>query len=517
MTLLEFSPWAPAILVPVALIVLYTFLAAPRLKRNGIPLKTPRDSLPFVGNGIVFLQPRQKLFAWFHQREREFGLETYQITVPTLPPGVVISDPMCLEYVFKNETLFNKGAFFKERSDDLFGHGIINVDGEPWRAQRKAGLNFLNTTNLRVLTDVALPRYLNENIGWLKNKADGETVADLQEVFHRITSQLMGKMAYNMEMHAGDDFSVAFDYASGATAERFQNPLWFITEFFTGSRLRRSLAIVKEHGRKIVANATCDRKAAEKLSATLPGVDADSEHDGLEEISGSLIQSLLDCIGDEKLVADAALNYLSAGRDTVAQALTWTSYLLMQHPEAIERIRAETAELISPMDGSAGNNTTLLKPPSAPYTMAVFYETMRFYPPIPFEIKQCVRETTLPDGTFLPASSVVVWCPWAMNRSKAIWGSDVDEFRPERWLSLDGKSFASRSAAEYPVFNGGARMCLGKKMADIIAVQVLPSIVTNFDFRPAYEKQQERVSKSSLTLPMQDGLPVFVKRRDVAR
>ena len=53
--------------------------------------------------------------------ERQFGFETFQISVPSLPPGVVINDPKNLEYVFKNEGIFAKGDFFKRRSWDLFG------------------------------------------------------------------------------------------------------------------------------------------------------------------------------------------------------------------------------------------------------------------------------------------------------------------------------------------------------------------------------------------------------------
>lgn len=55
---------------------------------------------------------------------------------------------------------------------------------------------FLNTANLRVLTDVALPQYLAESAEYLNSKADKDTV-DLQHVFHEITTKLMGKMAYN--------------------------------------------------------------------------------------------------------------------------------------------------------------------------------------------------------------------------------------------------------------------------------------------------------------------------------
>ena len=83
--------------------------------------RQPPNTLPLVGNGILFLQARHKLFSWFVKCERLFGFETFQIYVPSLPPGVVINDPKNLEYVFKNEGIFAKGDFFKRRSWDLFG------------------------------------------------------------------------------------------------------------------------------------------------------------------------------------------------------------------------------------------------------------------------------------------------------------------------------------------------------------------------------------------------------------
>lgn len=426
------------------------------------------------------------------------------------------------------------------------GHGIINADGELWRAQRKAGLSFLNTSNLRVLTDVALPALVARSVDVIR-RADPTAPVDLQAVFHDITTRLMGRMAYNMEMRSGDEFDLAFEYASGATAERFQNPLWQLTDVFFGRRLRRAVATIRKFGNEIVASAVRDREnskaraagagalsdrgnskapaagasaVSDRENSKAPAVGAGESTPGsrLDEISGSLIQSLLDSIGDHEIVADAALNYLSAGRDTTAQALTWTFYLLFQNRYVMGRVRNEVKGVLAASGGwaaSKGLDTTLFKPTSLPFTLAVFYESLRLFPPIPFEIKQCLRDTTLPDGTFLPRSSVVVWCPWAMNRSRITWGEDADMFRPDRWLSAgdDGTSpkVMNRSAAEFPVFNGGARLCLGKKMAELIAVQVIAAFAWEFDFVPAFEG--ERVSKSSLTLPMKDGLPCFARQR----
>ena len=212
----------------------------------------------------------------------------------------------------------------------------------------------------------------------------------------------------------------------------------------------------------------------------------------------------------------------------------------MHHRYALAKIRQEVQQALQnrtapaqPVGASATPtllpvDPTLFTPASMPYTLAIFNEVLRLYPPIPFEIKQTQSATTLPDGTFLPGGSVVVWCPWAMNRSRLTWGDDADEFRPERWLLAAGDveekkggaglppqqraAVMQKSASEFPVFNGGARLCLGRKMAELIAVQVIATVAWTFEFVPAYEGR-ERASKSSLTLPMEGGLPVFVKVR----
>jgi len=214
----------------------------------------------------------------------------------------------------------------------------------------------------------------------------------------------------------------------------------------------------------------------------------------------------------------------------------------MHHRYTLAKIRQEVQQALESQGAHRGGDAsssatptlplplpvdpTLFTPTSMPYTLAIFNEALRLYPPIPFEIKQTQSPTTLPDGTFLPQGSVVVWCPWAMNRSRLTWGDDAEEFRPERWLVAAGgggegsapqkTAVMQKSASEFPVFNGGARTCLGKKMAELIAVQVIATVAWTFEFVPAYEGR-ERASKSSLTLPMEGGLPVFVKVRSRGR
>lgn len=310
-----------------------------------------------------------------------------------------------------------------------------------------------------------------------------------------------------MDMHADDPFFRSFELASAATGRRVQNPLWQITERLPSSEVHEAILKVKRFGNAIVAGAVHAREAKHQ--------DGHQEARSAAAVSGSLINSLLDAIPDHELVADAALNFLSAGRDTTAQALTWTFYLLMRHPQVVRRLRDEVAEALGRESGAddgrelKSHGTPFFRPATMPYTMAVFYEALRLYPPVPVELKQCTATTLLPDGTHLPEGTLVVWCIWAMNRSTLIWGEDARSFSPERWME-EGE-LITRSAYEFPVFNGGRRTCLGKAMAEHIAITVIAKLIWLFDFEALDHK--ERVSRNSLTLPMDGGLPCRVKSR----
>lgn len=123
-----------------------------------------------------------------------------------------------------------------------------------------------------------------------------------------------------MEMSPNLPFSRAFDFASEAVAERFQNPVWKLKEFFVGSRLRAAIKEVKQFGRSIVSVAALQRAkrgvttGQEKFIEGMTGTKLNKEATSspIKE-SENLINFLLDHIDDQQIVADAAMNYLSAG------------------------------------------------------------------------------------------------------------------------------------------------------------------------------------------------------------
>jgi len=114
-----------------------------------------------------------------------------------------------------------------------------------------------------------------------------------------------------------------------------------------------------------------------------------------------------------------------------------------------------------------------------------------------------------------------------LNRSTSTFGSDAHIFKPSRWLETDPSNpsklhfvGAKRSAGEFPVFNGGPRSCLGKKMAELMACWVMVRLLSEWEFEEVNDglnmdvESGERRSANSLTLPMEGGLPVRVRRRE---
>ena len=109
-----------------------------------------------------------------------------------------------------------------------------------------------------------------------------------------------------MDMPASLPFSRAFDFASGAIGDRFQNPFWKVKEFVWGAPLRRAIHEVRRFGDAIVSTAVCKREESNANSK-------DQRADSISPLQNNLIDSLLDHIDDHQIVADAAMNYLSAG------------------------------------------------------------------------------------------------------------------------------------------------------------------------------------------------------------
>jgi fatty acid omega-hydroxylase len=205
-----------------------------------------------------------------------------------------------------------------------------------------------------------------------------------------------------------------------------------------------------------------------------------------------------------KELRDIVLNFIVAGRDTTACALSWTFYELTRHPEVVSKIIVEVNEIC----GVAPKvDYSLEKLNKLEYTHAVAMEAIRLHPSVPNDMKYAVHDDILPDGTFVPARAAVVYSPYALGRSKQIWGNDADMFNPERFFKQ-----SEPSTYKFIAFNAGPRICLGKPLALMNMKMVLAVLLPNFNFQDF--KGHTGEYDLSAVLRMKNGFSVRVSRRE---
>ena len=180
-------------------------------------------------------------------------------------------------------------------------------------------------------------------------------------------------------------------------------------------------------------------------------------------------------------VRDEILTIFLAGYETVANALTWTWYLLSQNPGVADKMYAEVAEVLG--TGSDARTATLADYPSLKYTEMVFAESMRLYPPAWAMGRQSTCPIELGPYRF-PPQTHFFFSQYVMHRSAEFW-PDPLVFRPERHTpeaKLDRPRFV------YFPFGGGRRQCIGEGFAWMEGVLSLATIAQKWrlNFLPTY-------------------------------
>jgi cytochrome P450 len=171
-------------------------------------------------------------------------------------------------------------------------------------------------------------------------------------------------------------------------------------------------------------------------------------------------------------VRDHVITIFTAGHETTAMAMTWTWYLLSQHPVEEAKLHSE---LQSVLGGRAPNSGDLSK---LAYTRMVIEESMRLYPPVHTIAREALADDTLA-GRHVPKGSNVLIAPWVLHRHQQLW-QNPGRFDPERF-SLE--QIAARPRFSYLPFGGGRRICIGAAFAMAEATILLATIAQRYRLR----------------------------------
>ena len=177
-----------------------------------------------------------------------------------------------------------------------------------------------------------------------------------------------------------------------------------------------------------------------------------------------------------------------AGYDTTSNSLTWMAYLLAKHPAAQEKLFEELSSVTA-----IGIVPTVDTLKGCSYLYAVIKETLRFFTPVLAFSRLARKDDVLPGTkTFIPAGIEVVPTMFVLHRSKDIYGSNSDEFVPERWE--DPQIEERVGEAGFMPFSIGKRNCIGKEFAMNEMAMLAAVVFRNFKLEwPADEPEPVKV------------------------
>ena len=230
---------------------------------------------------------------------------------------------------------------------------------------------------------------------------------------------------------------------------------------FRRSRARLDAVVEKMIASRRTLTGTQLEQRGDLLSTLMSARDEDASGTGMTDTQ----------------VRDEVLTIFLAGYETVANALTWTWYLLSQNPEAANKMYAEVDEVL-------GDTTATVETfPRLKYTEQVFAESMRLYPPAWAMGRQSTVPIELGPYRF-PPDTHFFFSQYIMHRSPEYW-PDPLLFRPERHTP---EARADRPRFTYFPFGGGRRQCIGEGFAWMEGVLSLATIAQRWrlHFLPDY-------------------------------
>ncbi|CAO1614743.1 unnamed protein product [Jaminaea pallidilutea] len=498
---------------------------------------------PLIGNTLtVIRRGPQNQFHNLLADFRRFPLPSYSWTFWPVGRLVFINRPEYLEFVQKTHfENYPKGALLRDTMSDLLGEtGIFVADGHPWKMQRKMASHIFSVNQFRNIVQVVVHEELRSIAALLQNLTKGShsDVIELPELFYRFTLSSFTKIAFGHDigcltsspssLETAVPFAVAFDKAQNHVNRRFSLPWWQVWEKFnqSGRDMRGCVSEMRSFALQIIHErlaADADEKAQPHVRNDSGIADLGTDDSGAKRPK-DLLGLFMDLTKEPEDLLIVVLNFLIAGRDTTAQALSWLFIELMAHPEHVPIMRQEMESVVGP---SSASQPALLDYDSVkdlPYTHACLSEALRLHPPVAKNSKRVVNDDVIvpqgPNPEGLPpvkvyAGEYVAWSDWVMARTEAVWGDDCEEFRPTRFLTREDESkgvsgwkYLQHSQWKFHAFNGGPRRCLGEPLAVFEALSFLTAVLPHYDFQWATDKQGQTTQwppryTPSVTLPCQ--------------
>ncbi|KAI0644488.1 cytochrome P450 [Trametes meyenii] len=438
---------------------------------------------------------------WFRQYGKHFiDREFFMI------PRLWTLDPRIIQHVLTHSVDYPRPEENRKNFKEILGRGLIFVQGEEHRLQRRILNPAFGPAQVRDLTEIFVQKAIELRNIWITATQAGPTQVNVSKDLSRMTLDVIGLAGFGYDFNALDpsgkpnELSMAFQklFSNAAPISSvwpFLRTLIPLLKLFPSKRLTAALessATLRRVGTQIVA----ERKAAILREMS------EKHQDGVERKdlkSRDLLTLLIKAnmakdVPEDQRLSDADVlgqipTFLIAGHETTSTATTWALYALSQRPAMQQKLRDELLSV--PTDTPTMNELMAL-----PYLDHVVHETLRLHSPITMLVREAQHDDVLPlsepftdrfgkmhNEIRIAKGNRVVLPVMALHRSKEIWGEDALEFKPERWEQPPEAISAIPGVwGHLLTFIGGPRACIGYRFSLVEIKALLFTLIRAFQF-----------------------------------
>jgi cytochrome P450 len=373
-------------------------------------------------------------------------------------PVYLVSHPDYLQRILRdNYQNYRKPELFYNAGREVAGNGLVTSSGDLWLRQRRMIQPHLHRKQLENLFSDMRDTITEALDGWEFLTANG-TKVELREKMGEITMNIITNTMFGKGTLPAADVT--------ETGRRAAQLIKYIGGTLFSGLLPKWVPIP---GRREFLR---DRSAVHE---TVNQIIARCRED--KEISAGLIQMLLNSVDEEsqqqmteEQLFDEVMTIFIAGYETTATALTWLWITLQDHPEVLEKLRAEIDQVLGKRMPSFEDMPRLV------YARQVFMETLRMYTVSPF-VPRSSNEADRLGNYYLPANALILVFYHGIHHNPRVWDKP-DVFDPERFTA---ERMTGQHPFAYVPFSAGPRKCAGEEFALMEGPLVMVMILQRYN------------------------------------
>ncbi|XP_070493743.1 probable cytochrome P450 6a14 [Chironomus tepperi] len=434
----------------------------------------PFGNLKGIGIKHHMIHILERTYKKFSKISPIHGLYAFFNTTFVVTDLDIVKDVLANNFdIFHNRGLFNSKEF-----DPLSAH-LAALEDYEWRKMRTILTPTYTSGKMKMMFNTVLS-VSDRMIEKLRANENLQTV-EVREVIASFMTDVIGNIAFGLEMHAIDDPNSEFRRMGRKVfgSANFLGKILLLSNFRNLARKLRLQLFpmdVSNFFRHLVRETVEYRRAN--------NIERDDMLNLLMKIGSEGNKS------DEKLTMDEitaqCFLFFVGGFETSSSTSTFTLFNLAGHLDVQDKVRGEIQSVLAKHD----NKITYEAMKEMKYLDMVLNETLRMYPPGAIAIREASRDFKVPNTDLIIPKSSMVFIPiYSIQRDPDIY-PDPEKFDPERFTE---ENVAKRHPMAHIPFCYGPRNCIGYRYGLMQIKIALIQLLINFEFTRSPQTPKEIV------------------------